>query len=68
MKHIFNFKNDDMKKIKVKYAGIIFAIVLILANHSLHVHHTEEIKDDRLTKIMNLFRTYYGEGIGINNL
>jgi len=53
-----------MKWLKVKYAGILFAIAYILFNHSLHLHHSEEIKDNQLSKVTKLFQHYYGPAIG----
>jgi hypothetical protein len=53
-----------MKWIKVKYAGIIFSIAYILFNHSLHLHHSEEIKDVQYTRVTKLFQHYYGPAIG----
>ena len=55
-----------MKWFKVKYAGIVFTIAFILFNHSLHLHHSEEIKDDQRSKISKLFQHYYGPAIGVD--
>ena len=53
-----------MNKFKVKVAAIFIAIALIMLNHSLHLHHTEETKDIILSKIVRLLQYYYGPAIG----
>jgi hypothetical protein len=55
-----------MKKFKVKFAGIMISIAIIIFDQSLHLHHTEEIKDEILSKIMKIMQYYYGPAIGAN--
>jgi hypothetical protein len=53
-----------MKKFKIKFAGIMVSIAIILFDRSLHLHHTEEIKDDIISKFMKVMLYYYGPAIG----
>ena len=44
----------------------MISIAIIIFDQSLHLHHTEEIKDDILSKIMKIMQYYYGPAIGAN--
>jgi hypothetical protein len=53
-----------MKKIKIRLAGIMISIIFILFDWTLHLHHSEEIRDQITIRFEKLFQTYYGEAIG----
>ena len=55
-----------MKKNKAKFAGIMISIIFILFDWTLHLHHSEEVKDEITLRFEKLFQTYYGKGIGEN--
>jgi hypothetical protein len=55
-----------MKKINVKFAFIMLAIAFFIIDKSLHLHHSEEMKDQITIRYEKLFQTYYGKSIGEN--
>jgi hypothetical protein len=55
-----------MKKFNSKIAFMMLAIAFFMIDKSLHLHHSEEIKDQITLRYEKIFQTYYGEAIGGN--